>query len=127
VSFDLLYHLNIALLTFDSRWSCYQAGGKIGTFLVKALLASTAPKFAITALNRPTSNYSPPEDIDTSSLNVVKVDFGDDAALIKVLKGQDAVILAFAAGPELKSTSISIIDASIEAGVKWIMPSDFGK
>lgn len=98
----------------------------IGTFVVRVLLASTTPKFTVTALTRPSSNYTAPDNVDASNLKIAKVDFADQTALIDTLKGQDAVILVFTASPELKSTSIGIIDAAIEAGVKWIMPSDFG-
>ena len=42
------------------------------------------------------------------------------------MKGQDALILAISAGPELAPTSLKLIDAAVEAGVKLIIPSEFG-
>jgi putative NADH-flavin reductase len=85
------------------------------------LLSSNQPKFNVTAVARSSSTYEGPE-----ALNVVKVDFNNHADLVQAMKGQDALILTISASPELAPTSIKLIDAAVEAGVKLIIPSEFG-
>lgn len=86
------------------------------------------PTFEVTVLTRVTSSYSPPMDVDATALNnlsIVKTNLGDHEALVRAFKGQDAVILTITAS--LEAESKRMIDAAVEAGVKWIMPSNFGK
>lgn len=61
------------------------------------------------------------------SVKVVKVDFGNHQALVDALKGQDAVVLTLGDLPNLFKNSKIIIDAAIEAGVKRVLPSEYGK
>lgn len=104
-----------------------QAGGKLGAPLVQSLLKSTLPKFNTTVLIRPSSAYTRPEGADPEQLKVIKVDLNNHADLVHALKDQDALILTMTANQELGTTSLNLINAAVEAGVKLVIPSDFGK
>jgi len=58
---------------------------------------------------------------------VIKVDFSDHQALVNALKGNEAVALTLGDVPNLEKNSKVIIEAAIEAGVKRVLPSDYGK
>lgn len=60
------------------------------------------------------------EDSINSPVKVVKVDLDNHQELVNALKGNEAVILSGKGEPE------RVIDAAIEAGVKRIIPSEFG-
>ncbi|KAG8808379.1 hypothetical protein FRC17_003981, partial [Serendipita sp. 399] len=98
-------------------------GGSLGAPLVQALLQYQDCHFTVTALVRPTSNYTVPAGGDDNRLRVVKEDFSNHTALVAALRGHDAVVLAIPYGPELLGASKAIIDAAIEAGIKRIIPS----
>ncbi|KAG9053869.1 hypothetical protein FS842_006906 [Serendipita sp. 407] len=102
------------------------AGGKLGAPLFQTLLQSNEPKFTVTALIRSSSSYTLPEGVDQDRAKLAKVDFDDQPGLVNVLRGQDAIVFAFGAGPDLIPTSKTLIDAAIEAGVKRVIPSEFG-
>ncbi|KAG8839136.1 hypothetical protein FRC18_000523 [Serendipita sp. 400] len=102
------------------------AGGKLGAPLFQTLLQSNEPKFTVTALIRSSSSYTLPEGVDQNRAKLAKVDFDDQPGLVNVLRGQDAIVFAFGAGPDLIPTSKTLIDAAIEAGVKRVIPSEFG-
>ncbi|KAG8819261.1 hypothetical protein FRC17_010527 [Serendipita sp. 399] len=102
------------------------AGGKLGAPLLQTLLRTNTPDFVVTALTRDSSSYTLPEGVDKERAKLVKVNFDDHASLVDALRGQDAIIFAFTAGPDLVSTSKAIIDAAIEAGVKRVIPNEFG-
>lgn len=61
-----------------------------------------------------------------SLVKVVKVDYTNKEQLIDALKGNDAAVIALGGYPELEANSKAIIDAAIEAGVKRVIPSEFG-
>ena len=60
------------------------------------------------------------------SVQVAKVDFTDHSALVEALKGNEAVVLTLGGLAELVDNSKAIIDAAIDAGVKRVIPSEFG-
>lgn len=94
------------------------ANGHLGPSVLQALLEN--PGFAVSILTRASSrsNYS-------GILNVVKVDDGlPYDQLVKALTGQDALVIAFA-GTQMED-SIKLADAAFEAGVKHLIPADFG-
>ncbi|KAG8841780.1 hypothetical protein FRB91_004686 [Serendipita sp. 411] len=96
------------------------AGGNLGVPVHKALASSG--KFDITVVGRKDSTFvSPFPDV-----KVVKVDFSDHSALVNALKGNEAVVLTLGDLPTLEQNSKYIIDAAIEAGVKRVIPSEFG-
>ena len=98
------------------RITTYKASGNIGVAIFKALVHSN--KFNVSVLSRPesTSTYE-------LGIKVVKSDYSE-TSLIDAFKGQDAVVSALGRaglGEEMK-----MIDASVKAGVKRFIPSEFG-
>lgn len=94
------------------------ANGKLGPSILKALL--DVQSFQVSAIVRVSSKSTYP-----SSVTTVKVD--DDLPydqLVKVLTGQDALVISFSGN--LKDDSIKLADAAFEAGVKHIIPADYG-
>lgn len=59
-------------------------------------------------------------------VKVVKIDFSNHQQLVDALRGNDVVLLTFGDLPNLERNSKAIIDAAIEAGVKRVIPSEFG-
>ncbi|CZR42683.1 related to 2`-hydroxyisoflavone reductase [Fusarium proliferatum ET1] len=91
--------------------------GMLGTAILEQLVRSG---YAVTLLSRDPSNI---EGVP-SDVKVVQVDYSSKDSLVQALKGQDAAI-ATLGGAALAGQKL-IIDASIEAGVKRYIPSDFG-
>lgn len=92
------------------------ASGNIGAPILKALLEAN---FEVTVLTRPSSESTFP-----SAVKVPAVDYSDVSKLASVLQGQDALICAF--GYAAIKSQETLIDAAIAAGVKRIIPSEFG-
>ncbi|KAG4443102.1 hypothetical protein IFR05_001428 [Cadophora sp. M221] len=93
------------------------AGGALGTPVLKAILDSG--KFNVTVIVRPASTST-----FASSVKVVKADYSSLDSLTSALKGQDAVVSTV--GMEGLTGQSVLIDAAIAAGVKRILPSEFG-
>lgn len=94
------------------------ANGTLGPSILKALLE--VDTFKVSAIVRVSSKSTYPESVTT-----VKVD--DDLPykqLVKVLTGQDALVISFSGNQ--KDDSIKLADAAFEAGVKHIIPADYG-
>ncbi|KAH7417196.1 hypothetical protein BKA64DRAFT_292234 [Cadophora sp. MPI-SDFR-AT-0126] len=93
------------------------ASGNLGAAILKELLESNL--FEITVLTRQSSSHSFPPKVQ-----VVKVNFADLESLTAALSGQDALVSAVAtlAIPYQKL----LIDAAVKAGVKRVIPSEFG-
>lgn len=92
------------------------ATGSLGEPLVKELLKAG---FSVTALTRPDSKQTLPD-----SVKVVKVDYNDIENLTAALKGQDAVVSTIASAGIGQQEHL--MDAAIAAGVKRLIPSEFG-
>lgn len=95
------------------------AGGNIGSFIAKALIATG--KHKVTALTRPDSNSTLPEGLHA----VKKVVYDEKSSLVDALKGQDFLIVTMGVTAD-QQQSIKLFDAAKEAGVQWIMPSEWG-
>lgn len=95
------------------------AGGNIGTPVLNALVSSN--KFDLTVVARKQSNVQVP-----SSVKLVKVDYDNHSELVDALRGQEAIVITLGDLSTLEKNSKAIIDAAIEAGVKRVIPSDFG-
>lgn len=96
------------------------AAGQIGSYIVSSLLKTRQHK--VTVITRPNSTSSMP-----SGVNVAKVDYSSDhSSLVSALRGQDCLVitLAVAAPPD---TSTKLIDAASEAGVRWVLPNEWGE
>ncbi|KAF3391063.1 hypothetical protein DPV78_011135 [Talaromyces pinophilus] len=94
------------------------AGGRIGKHITNSLLATG--KHTITALTRPGSNPILPSDV-----TVLKVGYNNNDSLVRALRGQDVliIILNISVPPE---TQHNLITAAAGAGVRWILPNEFG-
>jgi uncharacterized protein YbjT (DUF2867 family) len=93
------------------------ASGSLGKPVLARLLESKNLK--VRALTRASSKATYPSGVET-----VEVDFSSVESLTKALQGQD-VLLSTLASTAL-GDQIKIIDAAIAAGVKRIIPSEFG-
>jgi uncharacterized protein YbjT (DUF2867 family) len=92
--------------------------GDLGKHILSALLADST--FNVTVLTR----------IDSSSVfpsngKVIKVNYTDYDAVKKALTGQDVVISAVGNTGIFDKLDHILIEASVETGVKWFIPSEF--
>lgn len=88
--------------------------------MVKELLA--ADKHTITAITR---HDSPNTSSFPSGLHIAKVDYSNPDALVSALRGQDFLIITLAAAAP-RDLHTTIVQAAVDAGVKYIMPNCFG-
>ncbi|KAK4569390.1 hypothetical protein LTR86_003153 [Recurvomyces mirabilis] len=95
------------------------AGGNIGSVIVEVLLAKG--QHTITAITRPDSTSTLHPDLH----HIQKVDLANHTSLISALKGQDILIISLnvMAAP---STQTDLINAAAEAGVRYIIPNEYG-
>ncbi|CAG8226685.1 unnamed protein product [Penicillium olsonii] len=91
--------------------------GWLGSAILEQLLNSG---FRVTVLSR---TASPEEDPDTK-FKTVQVDYSSIDSLVAALKDQHAVVSTI--GTSGISAQKTVIDASIQAGVRRFIPSDFG-
>lgn len=93
-----------------------QASGDLGRAILHALIESRL--FTITVLTRQESSaqFDP-------SLRVVRVDYTSVADLTAALTGQDAVVSVL--NSDTIETQLPLIEASLAAGVKRFIPSEF--
>ncbi|CCF33274.1 hypothetical protein CH063_05493 [Colletotrichum higginsianum] len=89
--------------------------GNAGSKILQSLVDSG--QFNVTVLVRK------PEVAHAPGVTVKTIDFGSMAALVEVLKGQDAVIDA-TMSPDA-TMPLRMIDAAVSAGVKRFIPSEF--
>jgi uncharacterized protein YbjT (DUF2867 family) len=89
---------------------------------MEALLASTQPKFNVTVLARPSSSYEAPSE----QVKVIKHELTDQASVAESLRGIDAVLMMQGVDKDFVTVSKAVIEAAITAGVKMVMPGDFG-
>jgi len=84
---------------------------------------SDAGKFNITVLTRDTSKVP-----SLPGVKAVKVDYTDQAGLTSILKAAnaDAVVATLGTPPTLLEIETALLNASIEAGVKRFIPTEFG-
>ena len=94
------------------------AGGNVGSFITLSLLATG--KHTVTAITRESSSSKMPEGV-----KVAKVNYDDPASLAKAMEGQDALVITMGVGAD-KAIQRSLIDAAAQAGVKYVMPNEFG-
>ena len=96
------------------------AGGHVGSFIVDALVEQG--KHKITAITRTDSKATMP-----SGLAAMKtVDYSNHKSLVEALKGQDMLIITLGvmAKPD---TQQKLVDACKDAGVKYVMPNEWGQ
>jgi len=93
------------------------SSGNLGPAILKELLKSGL--FEVTVLTRESSSHKYPPEV-----KIAKVDYTNLESLTAALEGQDALVSAVAsfAVPSQRL----LIDAAVKAGVKRIIPSEFG-
>ncbi|KAK4947003.1 hypothetical protein LTR10_014145 [Elasticomyces elasticus] len=94
------------------------ANGKVGPAILQAIL--DAKSFKVTVLNRKSSKSTYSSDVKVAQID----DTYQHEQLVQTLKGQDALVIAFP-GTQTEN-SIKLADAAFEAGVKLVIPADFG-
>ncbi|EMC96207.1 hypothetical protein BAUCODRAFT_122237 [Baudoinia panamericana UAMH 10762] len=92
------------------------ATGSLGQPILHQLLSAG---FTITALSRTANPTNLP-----SSVKIAQVDYNDPSSLQSALTGQDALISTL--GSAGIKSQIALTDAAISAGVRRIIPSEFG-
>ncbi len=95
------------------------ATGRSGTFIVEALLKTG--KHNVTAITRADGKGTMPSGLH----EIKKVDYSSHSSLVSALKGQDVLIITMAVMAP-KDTQTKLIDAAVEAGVRWVMPNEWG-
>ncbi|KIM27202.1 hypothetical protein M408DRAFT_9390 [Serendipita vermifera MAFF 305830] len=98
------------------------ARGNLGKHFMQSLLASSEPKFQIIVLARASSGYAPPAD----HVEVFKQDLTDHTMMVNSLRGADVLVLMQGMDRDFVTVSKAAIEAAIEAGVKMVIPSDYG-
>jgi hypothetical protein len=95
--------------------------GYVADHAIRAILASTKPKFDVKILTRASSEKKAPAELEGK---IVPIDYDNHAALVQVLTGADAV-LSFISGPPSKIVDKQLLKAAQEAGVRRIFPSEY--
>jgi nucleoside-diphosphate-sugar epimerase len=95
--------------------------GYVADHAIRAILASTKPKFDVTILTRADSGKAA---ASIPGAKIVPIDYNDHNGLVKTITGADA-ILSFIAGPVSKAVDRQLLKAAQEAGVRRIFPSEY--
>jgi len=95
------------------------AGGHIGGYIANALIEQG--KHTVTAITRSDSSSTLPNGLH----DIKKVDYNSHSSLVDALKGQDVLIISMNVTAP-KDSQTKLIDAAVEAGVRWIMPNEYG-
>ncbi|CAF1157113.1 unnamed protein product [Adineta steineri] len=95
------------------------AAGDTGKHILPALLADST--FNVIILSRADSNAT-----FSSNVKVIKVNYSDKNALTKALVGQDVLISTVGGEGLHNDFGTTLVQAAIDAGVKWFIPSEFG-
>ncbi|KAK4954921.1 hypothetical protein LTR10_007113 [Elasticomyces elasticus] len=95
------------------------AGGRIGGFIANALIEQG--QHHVTAITRPDSTAELPSSIH----DVKKADYSSHSSLVEALTGQDFLVISMNVMAP-KDSQTRLIDAAVEAGVRWIMPNEYG-
>jgi hypothetical protein len=101
-----------------------QAAGNVGQAILNALLASPA-NFNITLLVRAESTSTIPQ-ASNSAIKILKGDFNNQTFLQSSVTGQDALVFALNSTPTSFELQNTLSNVAAKAGVKRIIPSDFG-
>jgi len=90
--------------------------GTLGTPTLRYLL--DIKHFNITAITRSSSSATFPLGV-----KVTKVDYDNKHDLVNAFRGHDAAILIV--GASVMHTQLALVEAAGEAGVQWIVPTEF--
>lgn len=86
--------------------------------MAKALLGTG--KHTVTALTRQDSQSKLPEGVQIKTIN-----YTQPKTIVEALKGQDALVMTLGTRCS-KDTPVTVVNAAAEAGVKWILPNEWG-
>ncbi|ORY06360.1 NAD(P)-binding protein, partial [Basidiobolus meristosporus CBS 931.73] len=89
--------------------------GGVGSFIVDALIRH---HYRVVVLTRSSESKIP-------GAKVVSIDYSNHSELVEVLRGVDAVVSAIS-GTAILEGQLPLIDAALEAGVQWFLPSEYG-
>ncbi len=95
--------------------------GYVADHAIRAILASTKPKFDVKILTRAGTGKAAPL---APGAEIIAIDYNDHAALVRAVTGADA-ILSFISGPPSKIVDRLLLKAAQEAGVRRIFPSEY--
>lgn len=95
-----------------------QITGAIGPSIIHSL---NAAGFCVQALTRHCRTTAIP-----NTINIVEVNYNDSNALRRALRDQDAVVSCLGDVPAAVQAQDSLLNASLAAGVKRFVPSEFG-
>ncbi|KAL6903897.1 hypothetical protein GGI43DRAFT_399128 [Trichoderma evansii] len=95
--------------------------GYVADHAIRAILASTKPKFDVTILTRADGGKAV---ASIPGARIIPVDYNDHNGLVKSITGADA-ILSFVSGPPSKAIDRLLLKAAQEAGVRRIFPSEY--
>jgi uncharacterized protein YbjT (DUF2867 family) len=95
------------------------ATGTVGSHTLSALLKTNI--HTITAISRTDSEATFPADVI-----VKKGDYSDHSFLTSALNGQDVLIMQVNMLPQAMESQVQLIEAAAEAGVRWVLPTEFG-
>ncbi|EMD00615.1 hypothetical protein BAUCODRAFT_62406 [Baudoinia panamericana UAMH 10762] len=94
------------------------AGGHVGSYMSKALVEGG--KHKVTAITRPDSTAKIPTGVARA-----EVDYSSHDSLVEALKGQDFLIITMNVMAPPGSQE-KLVDAALDAGIKFIMPNEYG-
>ncbi|KAK6544295.1 hypothetical protein TWF694_000995 [Orbilia ellipsospora] len=94
------------------------AGGTQGKFVAEELVKTG--KHKVTAITRADSSGKIPDGVASKV-----VDYNDTSSLVEALRGQDVLIITMAVTAP-KDTQQKLVDAAKEAGVKIVLPNEWG-
>ncbi|KAH8904968.1 NAD(P)-binding protein [Coniochaeta sp. PMI_546] len=97
------------------------ATGNVGRLILQALREAQPPFESITVLTRSAGSNI---EADGSNIRVRTVDYSSRESISTALKGVDAVVSAIAT--QSVETQKAVIDAAVDAGVRFFIPSEFG-
>ena len=94
------------------------ASGRLGPFVLSAFLEDS--RFNVSVLTRESSKHNFPSNVKVHRV----ADTYPESEVVTAFQGQDVVISLIS--PGANDTQTTLIDASIKAGVKRFIPSEFG-
>ncbi|KAK6000685.1 hypothetical protein QM012_003410 [Aureobasidium pullulans] len=94
------------------------AGGNCGKYITNALLATG--KHTVTAIVRKDSTTELPKGLHA----IEKIDYQQPSTIVSAFQDQDAVIITLS-GYAAPDTEEKLINAAIEAGVRFILPNEW--
>jgi len=101
--------------------------GEIGSHIVRAALKSQAFDNVFVFTRTSSLGSDTAQALKSGGATLVPIDdYSDHPSLVKALKNTDAVIVTLGQSPAALTAERQVLAASLEAGVKRFVPSEFG-